>query len=221
MAFATIDVTKGITGTIATSNLPTIPVTKGGTGLTSGTTGQFLKFTGSTAVSSAAVVAGLEEADGWQVTSGFSGAADPITSNWARNNLRSAGGKVGTGWTQSSGVFSAPSTGLYYITFIRNYYNNANAANVHANIAITTHNGSNWYTVTQAYGNTYNNGQDPSGNAHSHSTSNMYFNVTNVSTHKVRFHATHYGSIGGSLDSTGGTNTNGTHVTFIKLGTAA
>ena len=52
MAFATIDVTKGITGTIATANLPTIPVSKGGTGLTSGTTGQFLKFTGSTAVAS-------------------------------------------------------------------------------------------------------------------------------------------------------------------------
>tara|TARA_R100001480_G_scaffold69514_1_gene80757 strand:+ start:138 stop:743 length:606 start_codon:yes stop_codon:yes gene_type:complete len=53
MAFATIDVTKGITGTIATSNLPTIPVTKGGTGLTSGTTDQFLKFTGSTTLASA------------------------------------------------------------------------------------------------------------------------------------------------------------------------
>ena len=55
MAFATIDLTKGITGTIATANLPTIPVTKGGTGLTSGTTDQFLKFTGSTTVASAAV----------------------------------------------------------------------------------------------------------------------------------------------------------------------
>jgi hypothetical protein len=221
MAFATIDVTKGITGTIAEANLPTIPVTKGGTGLTSGTTDQFLKFTGTTTVASAAVVTGLEEADGWQVTSGFSGAASPITNNWARNNLRSTGGKVGTGWTQSSGVFSAPSTGLYYITFIRNYYNNANAANVHATIAITSDNGSNWYTVTNSYGNTYNNGQDPSGNAHSHSQSNIYFNVTNVSTHKVRFNASHYGSIGGSLDSAGGTNNNGTHVTFMKLGTAS
>ena len=48
MAFATIDVTKGITGTI--------PVANGGTGLTSGTTGQFLKFTGSTTVASAAVI---------------------------------------------------------------------------------------------------------------------------------------------------------------------
>ena len=46
MAFATIDVTKGITGTI--------PVANGGTGLASGTTGQFLKFTGSTTLASAA-----------------------------------------------------------------------------------------------------------------------------------------------------------------------
>ena len=58
MAFATIDVTKGITGTISTANLPTIPVTKGGTGLTSGTTDQFLKFTGTTTVASSAVSAG-------------------------------------------------------------------------------------------------------------------------------------------------------------------
>ena len=47
MAFATIDVTKGITGTI--------PVANGGTGLASGTTDQFLKFTGSTTLASAAV----------------------------------------------------------------------------------------------------------------------------------------------------------------------
>ena len=47
MAFATIDVTKGITGTI--------PVANGGTGLASGTTGQFIKFTGSTTVASSAL----------------------------------------------------------------------------------------------------------------------------------------------------------------------
>ena len=58
MAYATIDVTKGITGTIAEANLPTIPVTKGGTGLTSGTTDQFLKFTGTTTIASAADNAG-------------------------------------------------------------------------------------------------------------------------------------------------------------------
>ena len=45
MAFATIDMTKGITGTI--------PVANGGTGLASGTTGQFLKFTGTTTLAPA------------------------------------------------------------------------------------------------------------------------------------------------------------------------
>ena len=59
MAFATIDVTKGITGSIPTANLPTIPVTKGGTNLTSGTTDQFLKFTGTTTLASSADNAGL------------------------------------------------------------------------------------------------------------------------------------------------------------------
>ena len=59
MAFATIDVTKGITGSIPTASLPTIPVTKGGTNLTSGTTDQFLKFTGTTTLASAADNAGI------------------------------------------------------------------------------------------------------------------------------------------------------------------
>lgn len=47
MAFATIDVTKGITGTM--------PVANGGTGLTSGTADQYLKFTGTTTVASSAL----------------------------------------------------------------------------------------------------------------------------------------------------------------------
>ena len=50
MAFATIDVTKGITGTI--------PVANGGTGLTSGTTDQILKFTGTTTLASSSISTG-------------------------------------------------------------------------------------------------------------------------------------------------------------------
>ena len=73
MAFATIDVTKGITGTI--------PVANGGTGLTSGTTGQFLKFTGTTTLASNAVTPGITEYDIWRISTGFTGDANPITSN--------------------------------------------------------------------------------------------------------------------------------------------
>jgi hypothetical protein len=64
MAFATIDVTKGITGTI--------PVASGGTGLTSGTTDQFLKFTGTTTIASAADNAGLVYVGGSESTSATS-----------------------------------------------------------------------------------------------------------------------------------------------------
>jgi hypothetical protein len=54
----TVVKTSALSGTLDTSNLPTIPVTKGGTNLTSGTTDQFLKFTGTTTLASAADNAG-------------------------------------------------------------------------------------------------------------------------------------------------------------------
>ena len=96
MAFATIDVTKGITGTI--------PVANGGTGLASGTSGQFLKFTGSTTVASAAVDGNkITEYDNWRVTSNFEGDAVPISSNWSR--ATGAFEKIGTGLSESSGIF--------------------------------------------------------------------------------------------------------------------
>jgi len=58
MALTTVK-TSALSGTLDTSNLPTIPVTKGGTNLTSGTTDQFLKFTGTTTLASAADNAGI------------------------------------------------------------------------------------------------------------------------------------------------------------------
>tara|TARA_R100000700_G_C3136541_1_gene119810 strand:- start:46 stop:666 length:621 start_codon:yes stop_codon:yes gene_type:complete len=106
MAFATIDVTKGISGTI--------PVANGGTGVASGTTGQFLKFTGTTTIASAAVSGNpITEVDQWRVTSNFSGDANPIASNWERNDTDFE--KIGTGLTESSGYFSFPVTGKYRI----------------------------------------------------------------------------------------------------------
>ena len=85
MAFATIDVTKGITGTI--------PVANGGTGLASGTAGQFLKFTGTTTVGSAAVSSDLvliqsqstTSASSLSFTTSFDGTYD--THMFVVNNL--------------------------------------------------------------------------------------------------------------------------------------
>ena len=54
MALSKIDVANMLTGEVPNANVATIGVAKGGTGLTSGTSGQFLKFTGSTTLASAA-----------------------------------------------------------------------------------------------------------------------------------------------------------------------
>lgn len=59
MALSKIDLDKaGVTGTLPTANLDTVGVAQGGTGITSGTTDQFLKFTGTTTLASATDNAG-------------------------------------------------------------------------------------------------------------------------------------------------------------------
>jgi hypothetical protein len=59
------------------------------------------------------ISAGITEADQWRITSNFSGDAVPIASNWERNDTDFS--KIGTGLTESSGIFSFPSTGIYLV----------------------------------------------------------------------------------------------------------
>ena len=73
MALSKIDVANMVTGAT--------PVANGGTGLTSGTTNQFLKFTGSTTLASAADNAGITEFDQWRF------AADQTGLNYLTSNL--------------------------------------------------------------------------------------------------------------------------------------
>ena len=46
---------------------------------------------------------GITEADQWRLTTSFQGDADPIASNWERNDT--SFDKIGTGMSQSSGIF--------------------------------------------------------------------------------------------------------------------
>ena len=99
---------------LSSNTTGTLGVANGGTGLTSGTTDQFLKFTGSTTVASSAVDGNkITEYDNWRVTANFQGDAVPISSNWSR--ATGAFEKIGTGLSESSGIFSFPSTGKYLV----------------------------------------------------------------------------------------------------------
>ena len=94
MALSKIDIENMVTGELTTTN--------GGTGATS--------FT-----------AGITEADIWRLTTDFDADATPIASNLERADT-DASNKIGTGWSQSSGIFTAPSTGIYYIQFQANFF---------------------------------------------------------------------------------------------------
>ena len=59
------------------------------------------------------VQGGITEYDNWRVTANFQGDAVPISSNWSR--ATGAFEKIGTGLSESSGIFSFPSTGKYLV----------------------------------------------------------------------------------------------------------
>ena len=89
---------------------------------------------------------GITMADQWRLTSDLSG-TNPntfITSNWER--VDTAGqGTLGTGMSESSGVFTFPSTGIYKVDFQFNAYSTSSVRYVGARIQVTTDN--NTYTI--------------------------------------------------------------------------
>ena len=62
------------------------------------------------------ITQGITEADQWRLTAftNFNNGTNDITSNWERSDSDGAG-YFGTGMTESSGIFSFPSTGYYLI----------------------------------------------------------------------------------------------------------
>ena len=86
---------------------------------------------------------GITEADQWRVTSTFSnssnGSTEVITANWERNDSTGFG-KIGTGMSQSSGVFTFSSTGVYYVTFFAPFDLSSATSSALAIIQCTTNN---------------------------------------------------------------------------------
>jgi hypothetical protein len=61
------------------------------------------------------ITAGVTEADQWRLNTTFTGNASPISANLERCDTDFD--KIGTGMTQSSGIFTFPSTGIWKVEF--------------------------------------------------------------------------------------------------------
>ena len=147
---------------------------------------------------------GLTEADQWRLTTDLNG-DQTITTNLERVDSDGSG-YLGTGMTQSSGVFTFPSTGYYLITAHFRFVSNATDNQQQGSIAVTINN-STYAIVTQATANFY------SGSVLGTVSGFYLFDVTSTTTHKVRFEVSTMNN-----EVTGNTTANQTYFTFLKLG---
>jgi hypothetical protein len=149
---------------------------------------------------------GLTDASMWRVTANFVGSAAPIASNWEACDSYGAG-NLGSAMTESSGIFTFPSTGFWLINYHMQFYPNNGTQAAYAQTWTTTDNGT--YTeVTQAGAF--------SDIALQQTTSIQFlFDVTSTTNCKVKF-----GVLQGNTSNTtqGSTDMNKTCVSFLKLG---
>ena len=155
------------------------------------------------------VALGITEADQWRLASSVQGDVDPVTGTWERNDT-SGFSKLGTGLTESSGVFSFPSTGIWQITAVAK--SSHSGGNKWSEFMLyTTIDNSNWVKQTEPGGSNADHG----GNAYANSAFTFIFDVSNTTNCKVRFAINQQD---GSAYLNGHSDYNTTHVTFVRLG---
>jgi len=158
---------------------------------------------------------GITVADDWKVTSSFTGGANPISANLAQTN-HAAQGQLGSAMTVSSGIWTFPSTGYWYVA-------------ARAKFLIDTANGAVTYdaiyigatTDNSSYSNCAHSSQGVFTAAAANNTTYETFvytilDVTNVTNVKVRFQFD-TANTAREVYAPGGTATD-TGFTFIRLG---
>ena len=179
-----------------------------------GTSGDFLKTlgTGANPVWASIPAGGLTIADQWRLTTGFSGTSNPITSNLERVDDPNQA-TLGSAMTESSGVFTFPETGYYWViatmaTGISSAAERSHGINI--SVTINASGAADWSNIANQTTNSYNSGDESTSGA----ATNLIVDVTATADVKVRFYAT---TVNGSSVTKGSTNDNLTYFTFIKL----
>ena len=155
---------------------------------------------------------GITMAQQWRLTANFTGSQEPITSNLEIADTYGYG-TLGSNMTESSGIFTFPSTGYYLIMTDHTINNPGNFERVASMNTFTTTDGSNYNQVAQSCISV-----TPSGgvNTVQSASSTFIFDVTNTSTHKIQFQVNVIAT--SSTVTRGDTNMNETTFTFIRLG---
>ena len=147
--------------------------------------------------------------DIWRQTADRTGSATDyeLTSNWERVDDATIG-FIGTGMSESSGIFTFPQTGIYKITFSLEVKNDTTTDGVQAQIKATTNN-SSYSTIILREISIRSSGDTEEGYAIT------TFDCTDTSTHKLKFVAADFKS---STQMNGSSTNSETYVIFERLG---
>ena len=199
-----------VTLTTPASNPSTNPVFK--LPQTDGSAGQVLKTDGNGNLSWVSLPAsGLQMADQWRRTATLNtnGAENFITTDW--NRVSGGGlGTLGTGMSESGGIFTFPSTGIYLVTW-QAYAETSTTSGVNAvNIYITTDNNTYVNRASSLFSMEY----DMSGYNYGNGHVSAMIDVTDVSNVKVKFRVYSAGNVAWDISSAENRNC----ATFLRLG---
>ena len=156
---------------------------------------------------------GITMADQWRLQTSQSISADTQTTLTAWQQPTDATfGYIGSAMSQSSGIFTFPSTGIYFVMFTGEFQRTGDTRYVQGHIQVSSNSGGAYDTVAK---NTSNIKQTSSATFAS-ITSSFYVDVTNASNFRIRFQVNAdetFDAVGSDSDVM-----NRTHVNFIRLG---
>ena len=180
-----------------------------------GSANHFLKTDGSGNLSFAADSQGITEADIWRIDTEFDqqSAAD-ITANWARATWSSGSlhGYLGTGMSQSSGIFTFPSTGYWYIDARLGYHSRTGVSSGIGLEIMGTSNNSSYFKLASAWD------AAPMSSGYyewGHMNCSTIIDVTSTTNCKVKFRTEASNNQVKFYSTAGGHNNN---FIFIRLG---
>ena len=154
---------------------------------------------------------GLSMVDNWYIGSSLSpaGGTNFITANWTRDTNTETG-SIGSAMTESSGVFTFPSTGIYKIEFNGGYYISSAGGFSYVGFGIhTTLDNANYSKRIESY-----QGVPARANNYVMCPVSYIFDVTSTTNCKIKLSTISDGS-GGTIIDVGGRYG---QVYFMKLG---
>jgi len=160
-------------------------------------------------VPQADTVGGITVADFWRITADFSTSGGDITANWERVDTDGYG-TLGSAMTESSGIFSFPSTGIYLIS-ARVFTGSTSDALSYIGLDIqTTTDNSSYSEAASSFSSA------GSQNHHASINVDFIFDVTNTTTHKCKLFTDVVSS--NTADFAGNSSATRSGIYFIRLG---